>query len=81
MSVTWLSVIWGRPASCVAVSRVLSLRYKQCQVEAEGNELPGQEVTVLSSEMWLICSRDQSLMVLGKSLPLATKRHRVCQKM
>lgn len=58
--------------SCAAVSRVLSLRYKQCRMEAEGKGLPGQRVSVLRAEMGLVCSRDQSLVVVvGKSLPLA----------
>lgn len=66
MSVPWLSVIWVRTVSCVAASKVLSQR-ELCQIEVEGNEL--------------VCSHDGSLMVLGKSLPLATKLHRACQKM
>lgn len=81
MSVTWLSVTWGRSVSCVVVSRVLSLRYKQCRIRLKGNELPGQKASVVSAEMRLACSRDLRLMVLGRSLPLATKWHHVCQKM
>lgn len=53
---------------CVAVSRVLSLRYKRCRMEAEGKELCVCSVLRLG----LVCSRDQSLVaVVGKSLPLA----------
>lgn len=81
MSVTWWSVIWGRLVSSVAVSRVLSLRYQQYWIEEEGNKLPWQKASVLGAEMRLVCSQDQSLMVLGKSLPPATKQHSVCQKM
>lgn len=66
--------------SSVAVSRILPLRYKQSQIKVVADELPGQKVSALSAEMRLACSHDQSLMVLGKSLPLATKENCVCQK-
>lgn len=67
--------------SCVAVCGVVSLSYKWCWMELEGKELPGQKASVLGAEMGLVCSCHWSLMVLGKSLPLAIKQHRVCQKM